>query len=66
MITINGSQVPAAQTDFPVLVRLSADADLAANADPSGHDIHFTDTAGAELSFERVSYSARSTPPPLP
>jgi len=59
-LTIQGSQVPAAQSDFPVLVRLTSDADLAANADGSGLDIYFEDAGGNPLPFERVSYAAGS------
>jgi len=57
-LTIQGSQVPGALTDFPVLVRLDADADLAANADGSGLDIYFEDDGGNPLPFERISYAA--------
>ena len=41
-ITINGDNVTASLTDFPVLVSLTTDADLAADALDSGYDILFT------------------------
>ena len=41
-LTLNGALVPAAQTDFPVLVAWTADAALAAAAQANGNDILFT------------------------
>ena len=61
-LTIQGSQVPSAQTDFPVLVSISTDSDLAFYADPAGLDIYFTDSDGSTLlPFERESYSTNGT-----
>lgn len=57
VLTIQGSQVPAAQPGFPVLVRIT-DADLAAGADPAGLDIYFESVGGAPLAFERESYDS--------
>ena len=55
-LTIQGSQVPSAQSDFPVLVRITDD-DLKDHADASGRDIYFTDSDGSTLlPFERESY----------
>ncbi|MFI5340186.1 MAG: DUF2341 domain-containing protein [Candidatus Methylomirabilales bacterium] len=46
-ITINHSNVTAALTNFPVLISLTTDADLQANAQASGNDIFFTAADGA-------------------
>lgn len=54
-LSIDGDQVPAALTDFPVLVRIT-DSELAANAHVDGLDIFFRDGAGNVLPFERESY----------
>ena len=54
-LTIDGSQVPGALNDFPVLVRL-VDSELADSASADGLDIFFTDATGKALFFERVSY----------
>jgi len=56
-LTIQGSQVPVAQTAFPVLVHIT-DADLAAHAGAGGLDIYFQDAGGGTLPFERESYDA--------
>lgn len=40
-ITLDGSLVPANQTNFPVLVSWTADTDLAAGARADGYDILF-------------------------
>jgi hypothetical protein len=53
-ITIASGKVTAALTDFPVLVRLSGDADLIAKARTDGRDIQFKDTGDNPLAFERV------------
>ena len=58
-LTIQGSQVPSAQSDFPVLVRIT-DAELQAGADASGLDIYFEDDQGTALAFERESYDSGS------
>ena len=41
-IIVNSGQVPSAQTNFPVLVNLSADAGLSAHARADGFDLLFT------------------------
>ena len=55
-LTIDSAQVPANQTNFPVLVSLATDTDLAADAQDSptaGFDILFTDSTGTfKLSHE--------------
>ena len=45
-ITIQASQVTADQTNFPVLINLSADTELAASARNDGFDIRFTSDNG--------------------
>jgi hypothetical protein len=46
-ITLDSSQVPSTLTNFPVLINLSSDADLAADCLASGYDIAFFDGTGA-------------------
>jgi hypothetical protein len=43
-ITFNHSQIPSTLTNFPVLVNLSSDADLASYAQDDGDDICFTNS----------------------
>ncbi len=50
-ITIDGTKVSEALTDFPVWVVLD-DADLAASATPGGADIFFTNVTGQPVPFE--------------
>ncbi len=45
-ITVNASQVPGDLTNFPVLVNLSSDTDLASDAQDDGDDILFTSSNG--------------------
>jgi len=51
-ITINHSKVNATLINFPVLVSLSSDADLANNAQDDGDDIAFTDIDGGQFAHE--------------
>ena len=52
-ITINHTKVSANLTDFPVLVGLASDADLASDAQDDGDDILFTSSNGtSKLSHE--------------
>ena len=51
-ITINHSKVDATLIDFPVLVSLNSDADLARNAQDDGDDIAFTNFDGGQLAHE--------------
>lgn len=56
-LTIPVAQVTATLTDFPVLVRLTSDADLRARARADGLDLVFKDATGtAVLAFERESW----------
>lgn len=55
-ITISRTNVDATLTNFPFLVRLSADADLAP-ARLDGYDVRFTDSTGTVLPYERESWS---------
>jgi MSHA biogenesis protein MshQ len=41
-ITLNASEVPSSQTNFPVLISFASDSDLAADAQDDGDDILFT------------------------
>jgi len=54
-LTIQGSQVPSAQTGFPVLVSITV-ADMILVADPIGIDLAFRTTDGSPLPFEVESY----------
>jgi len=51
-ITINAAYVTADLTNFPVLVSLASDSDLAAKALDNGYDIFFTNDAGTKLDHE--------------
>jgi len=51
--TSDSAKIPDTQTNFPVLISLSSDADLAADAQDDGDDILFTSVGGAiKLSHE--------------
>jgi len=59
-ITISHAQVsgPTSLTNFPVLISLTADSDLAAHALSSGNDILFTDSSGtAKINHEIEAYN---------
>ncbi|MFQ6071049.1 MAG: DUF2341 domain-containing protein, partial [Candidatus Aminicenantales bacterium] len=51
-IVIDASKVEANLTDFPVLIYLASDSDLASKAQDDGDDIMFSDSAGNKLSHE--------------
>ena len=57
-ITIDSSMVSDDLVDFPVLVYLNSDADLASGALPNGDDILFTDSNDVKLSHEIEYYNA--------
>jgi hypothetical protein len=59
-LTIASGKVTATVTDFPVLVRLTGDADLMARASASGADALFKDGAGVLLAFEREYWNQSS------
>ncbi len=50
--TNNSSLLPATQTNFPVLISLSSDSDLAADAQSNGEDILFASMADVKLDHE--------------
>ncbi len=59
LITIDSAKVPSAQTDFPVLIHLASDGDLAASAQNDADDILFTTADGqTKLSHEIETYNA--------
>ncbi|HEY47536.1 MAG TPA: DUF2341 domain-containing protein, partial [Anaerolineae bacterium] len=58
-LTIDNTKVPADQTNFPVLVSLASDADLAAkaqNAPTAGYDILFTSSNGTSKLSHEIEY----------
>ena len=58
-ITVNTGQVPSTQTNFPMLVSLASDSNLAAHALANGYDIVFTDSSGTNpLPYERELYNS--------
>lgn len=59
-IVINGGQVQGSNTDFPVLISISADSDLSAKARADGFDIAFTSSANSTttLDYEIESYNS--------
>lgn len=59
LITIDHTKVTANQTNFPILIKESSDADLVARAQSSGNDIMFTDSNGTtKLAFQTESYDS--------
>ena len=56
-ITISHASVDSDLTDFPLLVKITNDAEIGAGARSDGHDIRFTDTSGNVLPYERESFS---------
>jgi hypothetical protein len=57
-ITIDHTKVDADLTDFPVLIHVDSDADLAAGAQADGDDILFTDDTDTKLDHEIESYDS--------
>ena len=60
-ITIDGSKVVGALIDFPVLVKLTSDASLAANALSTGNDILFTASDGVTKLKHEIEYYVTAT-----
>src|SRR5947209_18393173 len=65
-ITVNAGQVPAAQTNFPMLVlNPSASLKTAANGgrvqNTNGYDIIFVNSSGVPLAFELAGHGMAST-----
>jgi hypothetical protein len=57
-VVIDSSKVDGTLTDFPVVVHLKSDSDLAANAQPSGDDIAFVASdETTQLSHEIEAYN---------
>ena len=61
-ITVDHTQVSGTQTDFPALVVVGDDHDLASHARPDGNDLVFTDTSANPLAFEVESYAPTGGP----
>ena len=58
-ITIDYTKVSGSQTNFPVLINLTSDSDLAAHARSNGFDILFTSSDGTtKLSHEIEKYTS--------
>ncbi|MEM9329191.1 MAG: DUF2341 domain-containing protein, partial [Bacteroidota bacterium] len=59
-LTLDGTKIAGAHTDFPVLIKIDNDPDLLAGIqNPSGYDIQFTDgDASTLLNFEIEDYDA--------
>ena len=57
LITLNRSQVPSTQTNFPVLISIT-DTDLRDRAQADGDDIVFIDSNGNKLNHEIEQYTA--------
>jgi len=58
-ITVDHTKVSADQTNFPVLINLTSDSDLATNAQSSGNDILFTSSDGTtKLNHEIETYTS--------
>ena len=60
-ITINGSQVQGTVTNFPVLINLSSDSDLATSAQDDGGDIVFTNAVNTVRYDHEIEKFVKST-----
>ncbi|MEK7218040.1 MAG: DUF2341 domain-containing protein, partial [Patescibacteria group bacterium] len=58
-ITVPHTYVDEDLHDFPILVRLAADASVGANAQSSGADIRFATATGMNLAYEREDFRVR-------
>ena len=57
-ITVQDTNIDGALTDFPVLIKLSADEDIGDEARADGYDIRFTQSDGETLlKYERVYWT---------
>jgi len=59
-ITIDSAKVDGDLSDWPLLVHLDSDSDLADHAQSSGDDIKFEDDSGTQLSHEIESYDSNT------
>ena len=59
-ITISNANVDENLTDFPLSVKITADADIGTLARSDGYDIRFASTTGALLKYEREEYHVSS------
>jgi len=59
-INVNSEMVEGSHVNFPVLIKLESDDDLAAKAQSDGDDIVFTDYSGTKLNHEIESYNNES------
>ena len=61
LITIDSTQVDATLTNFPILVQITSDSNLAINAQPDGDDILFTgDTTGISVNETKYNHEIES------
>lgn len=58
-ITLDGTDISGTHTNFPVLIEISTDSDLASNARSDGYDIAFADDDGVtQLAHELLSFTS--------
>jgi len=55
-ITISNTNVASTLTNFPLLVKFTADTGIGGHARSDGYDLRFTDAAGTSLSYEREAF----------
>ena len=62
-ITIQNANIDSDQSNFPVLVKIVADTDIAANCNADGFDIRFTQSDGSTLlKYERETFDISGEP----
>lgn len=59
-ITISNANIDEDLTDFPLLVKFTADTDIGANARSDGYDLRFATSTGMVLPYEREDYHVSS------
>ena len=59
-IDLNHSLITGNLENFPILIRIDSDSDLVAHAQPTGHDIVFTDYFGNRLNHEIEYYQSNT------